>query len=392
MSGVARFLRTGLKLLILGVVGALLFILRYMLKTPQSLKSVLPGEERLYKWTHGHIFYKVLGEGDAPPLVLIHAPGIGSSSYEMRDLMEPLGRHYRVYALDLLGFGLSDRPSLAYSADFYVKLLQDFLADLIKQPATLLASGTSCNYSMAVAARTPALCKALILLSPLALFEPRRPRSWLVACAKNPFIALLLYSILTSSSILRNVVITEYGPDDRHVSQEELDYISASAHQLGGQHAALASLAGVLDLDVTNLLGKITQPSLLIWGAKALRDSHMIAGQQNVSPLIQVRSIDGAGMRVQEECPERLVTDILAWRTEHVSEKAAPVAVMKEPEAQKEPLAHPESVEEIAAYCVKCRQKRIMQQATRIVTKNGRAAMEGRCPICTTKLFRFVAS
>ncbi|GCE25764.1 hypothetical protein KDA_12480 [Dictyobacter alpinus] len=44
------------------------------------------------------------------------------------------------------------------------------------------------------------------------------------------------------------------------------------------------------------------------------------------------------------------------------------------------------------AYCVKCRVKRGMQNEKRIVTKNGRSAIEGTCPVCGTRLFRFVSS
>jgi hypothetical protein len=50
-----------------------------------------------------------------------------------------------------------------------------------------------------------------------------------------------------------------------------------------------------------------------------------------------------------------------------------------------------DSVEKTKAYCVKCREKREMQDEQKIVTKNGRNALEGTCPVCGTKLFRFVA-
>ncbi|HTI13192.1 MAG TPA: DUF5679 domain-containing protein [Dictyobacter sp.] len=43
------------------------------------------------------------------------------------------------------------------------------------------------------------------------------------------------------------------------------------------------------------------------------------------------------------------------------------------------------------AYCVKCRQKRVMNDSKQIVTKNGRNALEGVCPVCGTRLFRFIA-
>ncbi len=50
-----------------------------------------------------------------------------------------------------------------------------------------------------------------------------------------------------------------------------------------------------------------------------------------------------------------------------------------------------DSAERTEAYCVKCREKREMQNEQRVVTKNGRSALEGTCPVCGTKLFRFVA-
>lgn len=42
------------------------------------------------------------------------------------------------------------------------------------------------------------------------------------------------------------------------------------------------------------------------------------------------------------------------------------------------------------AYCVKCRIKREMLAPERSVTKNGRSALVGQCPVCGTKLFRFI--
>ncbi len=40
------------------------------------------------------------------------------------------------------------------------------------------------------------------------------------------------------------------------------------------------------------------------------------------------------------------------------------------------------------AYCVKCRAKREMNNATAITMKNGKPATQGVCPNCGTKMFR----
>jgi DNA polymerase II large subunit len=43
------------------------------------------------------------------------------------------------------------------------------------------------------------------------------------------------------------------------------------------------------------------------------------------------------------------------------------------------------------AYCVKCKAKRAMSDAKQITMKNGRPAMQGKCPVCGTTLNRILA-
>ncbi len=42
------------------------------------------------------------------------------------------------------------------------------------------------------------------------------------------------------------------------------------------------------------------------------------------------------------------------------------------------------------AYCVKCKQKREMQNGQRVTMANGRPAMKGKCPVCGTTLFKIM--
>jgi hypothetical protein len=43
------------------------------------------------------------------------------------------------------------------------------------------------------------------------------------------------------------------------------------------------------------------------------------------------------------------------------------------------------------AYCTKCRTKREITDPKEVTTANGRNALQGTCPVCATKLLRFVA-
>ena len=44
------------------------------------------------------------------------------------------------------------------------------------------------------------------------------------------------------------------------------------------------------------------------------------------------------------------------------------------------------------AYCVKCREKREMKNEEAVTLKNGRPAVQGVCPVCSTKLFRLMST
>src|SRR5713226_9852091 len=214
--------------------------MRHMLDTPRQLESPLPGEPHYYKWKLGHIFYKVLGAPEAPPLLLLHTPELAASAYEMRKIIEPLAQSYRVYAPDLIGFGLSDRPNIDYSADTYVTLCRDFLTDVVKQPATMVASRISCNYAIATAATTPDLCERLVLISPSALkgenegnlhlpapyTEIRFMNAWAELLQSAP-VKWLLYPMLSTRFGLRYLLKRQHAL----LSDADLDYYYATTHQ-----------------------------------------------------------------------------------------------------------------------------------------------------------------
>jgi pimeloyl-ACP methyl ester carboxylesterase len=76
--------------------------------------------------------YRELGSG--PPVLLLH--GWPTSSYLWRNVMPALSEHNRVLALDLPGFGASDKPADApYDFAFFERAIDGFLAALDVDPA-----------------------------------------------------------------------------------------------------------------------------------------------------------------------------------------------------------------------------------------------------------------
>src|SRR5438270_11659674 len=121
----------------------------------------------------------------------------------MRKIMDALAQQYHVYALDLLGFGLSDHPQMDYSAEMYIAMCHDFLSEVVAQPATLLASGLSCNYAVIVAKRFPETCARLVLISPVALFGDTYTQDLWSKLMQRPVVGILMYAIFSSRAAVR---------------------------------------------------------------------------------------------------------------------------------------------------------------------------------------------
>ena len=66
--------------------------------------------------------------GSGPPLVLVH--GLGGDADQWAFCFEALSASHRVIALELLGFGRSDKPPITYRIAGFVEVLERFLAAL----------------------------------------------------------------------------------------------------------------------------------------------------------------------------------------------------------------------------------------------------------------------
>src|SRR5437762_1665572 len=124
-----------------GALGAITIYNRLTESLSGELDTILTGEERRYPWKYGDMFYEVKGARDAKPLLLIHGFGPGASSYEWRKNVDALSEQFRVFTLDLLGFGLSDHPGIDYTAETFSDLISDFLKEAIGKPAVVVAHG-----------------------------------------------------------------------------------------------------------------------------------------------------------------------------------------------------------------------------------------------------------
>ena len=74
--------------------------------------------------------------GDGPAVILLHGLGLDATFWTF--VIPALSRTHRVYAVDMLGFGRSDKPPLEYSIETFVEFLEGFMRQAGIPKATLV--------------------------------------------------------------------------------------------------------------------------------------------------------------------------------------------------------------------------------------------------------------
>ncbi|MEL6977325.1 MAG: alpha/beta fold hydrolase [Pseudomonadota bacterium] len=103
-------------------------------------------------------------EGDGPAVVLIH--GLGADLTRWRETIGPLSARHRVIALDLLGFGRSDKPDTAYRGQVFVDQIFDLLDALGIERATLIGNSMGGWIALLAAEQQPTRVDGLVLVAP----------------------------------------------------------------------------------------------------------------------------------------------------------------------------------------------------------------------------------
>ena len=119
---------------------------------------------RAFKTRFGDMRYAVVGLGK--PMLLIHGLEPDSCSREWESQAARLSERFRVYSVDLLGFGYSDKPRTTYNAYLYSRLINDFIGRVVKEKVRAAARGGSCAFLAAACVFEPDNFNKLILVSP----------------------------------------------------------------------------------------------------------------------------------------------------------------------------------------------------------------------------------
>jgi pimeloyl-ACP methyl ester carboxylesterase len=257
------------------------------------------GRRHRYAWDLGDVLFQRLGEGE--PLVLLHSFGPGHDSLEWRDAAEALATRFQVFAPDLPGWGLSDRPRIQYDSELYIDFLIDFFNDVVRRRALVIASGLPAAYAVQVAVDRPELVRALALVCPLGIDfasdEPDLKDAVIHRLLRLPIFGTSALNLYSSRKGIEHHLREELFADPARVTAPLVDHYWRGAHDSGGRAALAAYLSGYLNHRVVDALGRLRQPALLVWGRMAASPAVESADLWlKALPEAELEVVEGAGV------------------------------------------------------------------------------------------------
>jgi pimeloyl-ACP methyl ester carboxylesterase len=189
------------------------------------------------------------------PLFLIH--GLGGSIESWTNNIEFLSKKFRIIAFDLPGFGLSDKPKVSYTINFYVNFLEKFIKILKIKHLFLIGSSLGGHIAIEFTMRNRTIVDKLILISPAGCL----PKSF----KGTPSLKRYVKIVDAKSSNDINRILTSI--DNSLVDRSYANIMYKRLSMPGAKDAFISALKGSANAPrYNNKLAKINTNMLLIWG------------------------------------------------------------------------------------------------------------------------------
>ena len=245
------------------------------------------------------IHYLQIGVGE--DLLLIHS--VGQSLYTFRELISRLSSRFRVTALDLVGFGYSQKPAyFDYSLDEMGELIGNFMDSMGMEYAHLFGFSMGAGYAINFARRFPDRVGRLVLLSPGGI-TPEMPLS--VRALSNRLFCGVASALISYKSVKN--MLSECFFDLTNYSEEICQEYYRPVAIADTKRAIKSSIINYDDEAVIHSLRRVGAETLLLWGSEdrwhPLEMSEMF---RTLMPRITYLPVRNAGHLAHEEKAERV--------------------------------------------------------------------------------------
>ncbi len=286
-------------------------------------------------WTNGMTSSAAVA---LPAIVLVH--GFGANCKHWRNNIVPLAQQgYRVFSMDLLGFGMSDKPSpgtvddagtpVAYNFDYWAAQLRAFVTEVVQggniSPVFFVANSIGSMVTMQAAVEDPSLCAAQVFISPSLRQLNVRKRSWIQNIVAPALMKVLGYrpigafflDALAQPKQLKSVLLNAYKVQDA-VDDELLSILSKPAFTDGALEVFLAFIMYDEGPIPEDFLPKLDMPSLILWGAEddfePIGFGRPLGNYNTVKDFVE---IPGVGHCAHDEAPEFCNEKIVQFFAKH---------------------------------------------------------------------------
>jgi non-heme chloroperoxidase len=249
------------------------------------------------------VHYAVQGDPDGEPILFLH--GYTDSWFSFSRLLPLLPSRYHASAFSQRGHGDSERPDCCYGIEDLVADAVAFLDAAGVEQATVVGhSGGSFT------------ARGVVEIHP-----ERVPRLVLIGSAVTPLKDVtreLQAAVHTLEDPVPAEFAREFQAANVHVPLPEAFFERAVAESLKlPAHIWKSALDGLLAVDDAEDLGKITAPTLLIWGERdEFFSREEVEGLAAAIPDARLLAYPETGHAVQWERPERVASDLDAFMRE----------------------------------------------------------------------------
>jgi pimeloyl-ACP methyl ester carboxylesterase len=260
---------------------------------------------------------------DTTPIIFLH--GFGASIGHWRHNLEVFSEQHTVYALDMLGWGSSEKAPVNYSVHLWAEQVYDFWKAFIGKPVVIIGNSLGSLVSLTAAFSHPEMVGGLVMMSlPDPSLEQEAIPPFLrpaVLIIKNfvasPLFLKPLFYFLRQPGVLRRWAAIAYANPEA-ITDELVDIFAVPAQDRGSVRAFTAlfkaSIGTNFSPSVKAILPNLDVPMLLIWGNKDRFVPPSLApmfAQYNTK--LEILNLDNVGHCPHDESPEEINPLILNW-------------------------------------------------------------------------------